>query len=393
MRREDVAPALHAWLVPVEGRPHVLAMRAPPSPRLLPPGGAGRPDLVAAAMRALGELAGSMRHWDYPDMLTRTLARREAVQSSQIEGTRTDLDQLLRYEATRSVEGLPADVRETERYVRALQLGLEAVREGGRAALGLALVHALHAELMADAPGDLARGAWRSSQAYIGQSGRIEDARFVPSPPADIEAAMRDLEANGLQYAPREDEQGALSEVLQVAIVHAQFETIHPYQDGNGRTGRLLMPLLLAATGLPPLYLSGVLLRDRAGYYDALLGVQLRGDWAPWVEMVCRALVQASQDARQIASDLGAMVVEWRRVLGARRDSAAFRLVPQLIGHPTVTANGVGALLGVSHRAALTGIYQLEQAGVVSKVESEGRAQAWRAAWVIDRLNRLPAEE
>src|SRR3546814_15647313 len=107
---------------------------------------------------------------------------------------------------------------------------------------------------------------------------------------------MDEMAASILQYAPRSDEQGELSLVAQLAIAHPQFETIHPYHDGNGRTGRLLMPLLLAAEGYPPLYLSGALLRAKTSYYSALASVQLRGDWGPWVELLIGSVVESCNE-------------------------------------------------------------------------------------------------
>src|SRR5258708_69787 len=181
-------------------------------------------------------------------------------------------------------------MRITERYVAALQHGLERVRVGGRAVLDLALIHELHALLMQDEATHFPVGAYRETQVWIGPTLRIEDATFVPAPPARVKGCMEEMAASILKYAPREDEQTVLTILAQLAIAHAQFETIHPYHDGNGRTGRLLMPLMLAAEGYPPLYLSGALLRAKSQYYAALASVQLQGNgvrgsscWAtPW---------------------------------------------------------------------------------------------------------------
>ena len=131
--------------------------------------------------------------------------------SSQIEGTKSDLHQLLTYEATHSTGGMPADVRITERYVEALQHGLDRIRIGGRAALSLALIHELHALLMQDETTRFPVGAYRADQVWIGSTLRIEDATFVPSPPAQVQGCMEEMERSILQYAPREDEQTALA--------------------------------------------------------------------------------------------------------------------------------------------------------------------------------------
>lgn len=395
MRREDIAGPLRSYLTPVEGRPHLLAMSPPPTPRRLPVGHSASFSLMASANSALDRLGDAMRHWPAPELVTRTLARREAVQSSQIEGTQTDLDQLLVYEATLGMDGLPVDVLVTERYVQALQHGLDAVRKGGRAALTLELVNQLHAMLMQDAPDDFPKGVYRKEQAIIGALGsRPEDARFIPSPPDRIEAAMQELERSMLQYERQEEEQGELIVIAQLAIAHAQFETIHPYKDGNGRTGRLLMPLILAAEGYPPLYLSGALLRSKDAYYDALNQVQIKGNWAPWMDMVCKAIVESANDAISIADDMTALAKKWAEQLqGYRRDSVAHRLPSLLIGHPVVTASQVAALLAVSERSALTGIYALEKEGVLVQGDERKWGRTYHAKAVLDRLNQLPAPQ
>ena len=386
MRQSEVAPHLRPYLVPVEGKPNVCAMIAPPTPRQIPPG-SGR--LGGTASSALAHLAGAMSGWPDPDVLTRTLARREAVQSSQIEGTRTELDELLTYELTRSADGLPPDVRITQHYVEALQHGLDAVRRDGRQALTLGLVNAIHAVLMEDER--TPRGQYRDIQAWIG-SGRIEDARYVPTPPHCIAECMRELEQSMLQYEAHEEEQGELSVLAQMAIAHAQFETIHPYEDGNGRTGRILMPLILAAEGLPPLYLSGMLMRNRAGYYDALNQVQLRGEWGPWMDMVSRAVIESAGDVLVLAEDLRRILADWEGQLQVyRRDAVARRLPSHLVEHPVVNAKQVAEILGVSLRAALTGIDELVGLGILSPKDERRWGRVFHAEAVLERLNQAPS--
>ena len=182
----------------------------------------------AKAHAALGRLQGNLKHLANTDMVTRTLARREAVMSSQIEGTKSNLHQLLTYEATHGIGGLPADVRITERYVAALQHGLERVRVGGRAVLDLALIDELHTLLMQDEAARFPVGAYREGQVWIVPTIRIDDATFVPAPPAQVKGCMEEMAASILKYKPREDEQTALTILAQLAIAHAQFETIHP---------------------------------------------------------------------------------------------------------------------------------------------------------------------
>ena len=339
-------------------------------------------------MQALERLKVATALLPNVDMVTRTLARREAVQSSQIEGTRTQLHELLEYEATQGNDGLPADATVTERYVQALEHGLTAIRNAGtHTALDNHLVKTMHGILMQDAPSSVRAGEYRATQAWIG-NGRIEDATFVPAPPACIAACMDELEGSMLQYSPREDEQWELPLVAQIAIAHAQFETIHPFADGNGRTGRLLMPLLLAADGYPPLYLSGMLLRRRRAYYDALADVQLHGDWKPWVTLLCGAIVAAADNAIAIAQDLDALRARWLTELGALRSDATARKLPQfLLGHPVISANQVAGAFDIPFVTANRAIDQLVARGILTEPRQR-RNRVFHAHEILARLEQ-----
>src|SRR5688572_27596494 len=198
MRRDQISADRQQYLVPALGYPNVAALVAPPTPRLIPLRGLHQAGF-ADAHAALGRLQGVMAHIPNADMVTRTLARREAVKSSQIEGTKTTLPQLLTYEATRGVRGLPPDVKVTERYVAALQRGLTRIRDRGRRALDLSLIHELHKLLMEDDAATSPGGAYRTQQVWIGSGERIEDATFVPAPPAHVPACMEEMAASILQ--------------------------------------------------------------------------------------------------------------------------------------------------------------------------------------------------
>jgi Fic family protein len=390
MRRDQITHDRQQYLVPAYGHPNALALIAPPTPRRIPDASKYQ-GLFTDAASALGQMQGVIKVLPDADLVTRTLARREAVTSSQIEGTQASLTELLAYEATHGVDGLAADVKVTERYVAALALGLERIRVGGRAALDLPLIHELHALLMEDAAGRFPLGAYRDTQVWIGPPGRIEDATFVPAPPQYIEPCMVELRDSMLQYGQRDGEYGELSVLAQLAITHAQFETIHPYHDGNGRTGRLLMPLMLVATGHPPLYLSGSLLRARQAYYDALAAVQLRGDWEPWIRLLTSAVVESCHDAIAIAQDLIALLQRWeRQVAGYRRDSAVRRLPRLLLGHPVINVRGAMALLDISQPAANAAINHLVAEGILEQVGIGRYDRLFRAGDVLRRLDQLP---
>lgn len=390
MRRDQVAADRQPFLVPAPGYLNAYALVAPPTPRTVPNSGRYHARF-AEAHAALGRLQGAMAHLPNADMVTRTLARREAVRSSQIEGTQTNLPQLLTYEATRGMHGMPADVKVTERYVTALQHGLARIRQEGRRALDLPLIHELHAQLMQDEAGRFPVGAYRTDQVWIGASARIEDATFVPAPPAQIQKCMDEMAASILQYARRDDEQGELSLVAQLAITHAQFETIHPYHDGNGRTGRLLMPLLLAAEGYPPLYLSGALLRAKPVYYSALASVQLRGDWGPWIELLTGSVVESCNESIAIAQDLIALAERWERQLARYRAHSATRRLPRfLLGHPVLSVQQAVEGLGVSQPAANAALNNLLAEGIVSLVDQRQWGRVFQATEILEQLDRPP---
>jgi Fic family protein len=391
MRREDIAESRKPYLVRAQGHPNVYALAAPPTPRTLPI--SHRLETAfSEAHAALGRLQGALRHIPNIDMVTRTLARREAVMSSRIEGTRSDLHQLLTYEATHGARGLPADVRVTERYVAALQHGLERIRSGGRTALDLPLIHELHALLMQDEAARFPVGAWREDQVWIGPTLRIEDATFVPAPPALVQDCMAEMAAGILQFAPREDEQTELTILAQLAIAHAQFETIHPYHDGNGRTGRLLLPLMLAAEGYPPLYLSGALLRAKSEYYAALASVQLRGEWDPWRGLLSRAVTESCDESISIAEDLLALALRWEQELGSFRAHSATRRLPRfLIGYPVLSVQQAAAGLKVSTPAANGALNNLLAAGIVSLIDERQWGRVFQATEVLQRLDQAPS--
>ncbi|MEO8011506.1 MAG: Fic family protein, partial [Dokdonella sp.] len=261
----------------------------------------------------------------------------------------------------------------------------------GRQALDLQFIHELHALLMHDDAGKFPVGAYRTTQVWLGPGERIEDASFVPAPPAAVQACMQEMAVGILQYLPREDEQAELTLMAQLAVIHAQFETIHPYHDGNGRTGRLLMPLLLASQGYPPLYLSGSLLRARPRYYEALARIQLRGDWEPWVHLLSRSVVESSNESISIAQDLVAMADRWEQQLKHYRAHSASRRLPRfLLGHPVLSVRQAVVGLRVSQPAANAALNNLLAAGIVSLVDEKKWGRVFQATEILERLDHPP---
>jgi Fic family protein len=381
MRAADLSPDRRKLLVPIPGRGNVKGLVPPGCPRRLDV----RPilDLLVAAERAIASTAAVAALLPHPDLITRSLERREAVLSSQIEGTRTGLTQLLEYEATGSDEGLPEDAEVTLGYVRALDHGLRAVRrDGGRQQLTLDLIRQLHRVLMSgsDYPHPEGPGEWRREQNWIGGR-RIEDATLIPPPVSHLQACLRDLE-DFLQVDASPTAMLALP--LRMAVAHVQFEAIHPFSDGNGRVGRLLPPLMLAAEGLPPLYLAGYLKTHQRAYYDLLAGVQLRGRWTAWLGFFLEGIAAAAATEQATAQSLLDVRRDWQaRTAHLRADAAARRLLDVLLGAPVQTVASARAALGLSPQAANTGIAALLGLGILHEATGRRWGRSFQAHEVL----------
>lgn len=388
MRRTDLSPERQQLLVPLTTHPGAFGLVPPPTPTHLQlPGLRGE---VPRAHEALGALQAATAALPNRHLVTRTLDRREAVRSSQIEGTSSDVDDVLTYEATGNDEGLPADVVVTFNYVKSLEYGLRKVAQDGIKALTCDLIQELHAHLMdgvrgyGDTPGQ-----FRTRQNWIGGL-RIYDAKFVPPPPDRVTGCLEDL-IRVLQYVPDEQDFFEVPLVMRLAIVHAQFETIHPFIDGNGRVGRILLPLMLAAEGYPPVYLAGFLKANQDMYYQTLGAVQLRGEWTEWVRFLATGVEVACRESIQMARDLTAMVGRWKEALATlklRADAAVYRLPDFLIGTPVVTVNQVLKGLHISFPAANKALTQLQDLGIVEPLKDQKRNRTFAAREVIELLNR-----
>ncbi len=390
MRASDLSPDRRRLLVAVPGRENVKALVPPHCPRELDAHAVLAP--LVAAERAIASTAAVARLLPHPDLITRSLERREAVLSSQIEGTRTDLAQLLEYEATGSGEGFPDDAVVTLGYVRALDHGLRAVRrDGGPRHLTLDLIRQVHRVLMTgtDYRHPEGAGEWRRVQNWIGAR-RIEDATLIPPPVSHLEDCLLDLEAF-LQIDP--DSPTLMALPIRMAVAHVQFEAIHPFSDGNGRVGRLLPPLMMAAEGLPPLYLAGYLKANQRDYYDCLAGVQLRGRWTDWLEFFLKGIVIAARTEEATAQALLRVRPEWQdRTAHMRADAAARRLLDVLLGSPVQTVASAREALGISVQAANTGITALLQLGILREATGRRWGRSFQAHEVLAVLESPPPE-
>ena len=337
------------------------------------------PDTVLVlddASRAISTLAGVGETVSNPHMLIRPFARREAVLSSRIEGTVASLSDLFEYEAGSGRQD-SSDAREVFNYVQALEYGIERLDD---LPISYRLVNELHARLMAGVRGErLSPGHFRTGQVWIGAPGSgIRDARFVP-PPA---GRLRELFYEWEDFANNADK---LPPLVRCAMMHYQIEAIHPYIDGNGRIGRLLITLFLCASGVlaaPLLYMSAYFERDRQRYYDELLNVSRTGDWERWLAYFLKGVYLESRDALARIRRVRELESEWRTILLRRREPAnGLRVLDELLANPVTTVAQVMKLLGVSDPGARRILVRLVDAGIVRRIES-----TWPNLYVADRV-------
>ncbi len=390
MRKTDLSPERRKLLVPVANHSGAFALIPPLTPRVDQLTGLqGLQAEVSRAHASLANLRTLTEGLPNPDLVTRTADRREAVRSSQIEGTNTEINDLLTYEATGNDEGLPPDVRVTLNYVTSLEYGLRQVREHGISAFTSDLVKELHAQLMSRVDFNWTPGEFRDKQNWIGGL-KIDQARFVPPPADNVPGCMDDL-ISMLQYVPAEEDQIEIPIVVRMAVVHAQFETIHPFFDGNGRVGRILMPLMLAAEGYPPVYLAGYLKDNQMEYYDALAGVQLKGKWAEWIRFFAIGVDAAVQESISTALGLEAILRKWKEIvagLGLRRQSVLYKFPELMLGTPVLTAHKAKDALGISFPSASAALALLEEKGILVQRKKHERYRTFYARDVIELLNR-----
>jgi Fic family protein len=352
----------------------------------LPPAPALRADdaetlgLLALAERNLGRLDGVTQILPNPDLFVAMYVRKEAVLSSQIEGTQASLEDVIEYEAS---EGQArGDAGEVVNYVSAMNYGLERLRE---LPLSLRLIREIHARLTEGVRGGSREpGQFRRSQNWIGPAGALlADAAFVPPPPHEINQALGDLER-----FIREDRQMPI--LIRSALVHAQFETIHPFLDGNGRIGRLLITFMLCHAGVlsrPLLYLSYYFKRLRSEYYERLQAVRDTGDWEGWVRFFLTGVAAVAGEAADTAAKIVAMQTEHRAaVQRASKSQTPLRLLDALYQRPVVWARAVAAMLDVSYRRARRAIQVLEGLGLLSAVPGRRRDRRFTYRPYVDLL-------
>ena len=334
------------------------------------------------ASRAVATLSGVGETVPNPHMLSRPFIRREAALSSRIEGTWASLSDVLAHEAgglTDSTE----DTQEVVNYVIALEYGVARLES---LPISFRLANELHERLLSGVRGkNMTPGRFRAQQVWIGPPGSsIRAARFIPPPPE----YLRDL---FLDWELFVNETHNLPPLIRCAMAHYQIEAIHPYMDGNGRIGRLLITLFLRASGVlrtPLLYLSAYFERDRQRYYDELLNMSVTCDWKPWLSYFLDGVYRESQDVLARIRRVRHLQEEWRELLRKRGEpSSGQRLLEELFANPVTTASRVAELLQISDPGARRVLGRLISAGIITRVESR-RPNLYVAQRLIDELER-----
>lgn len=336
--------------------------------------------LLSRADLAVGRLDGVSRLVPDPAVFVSMYVRREAVSSSRIEGTVSTLGDVLVHELDPHQRGLPRDVGEVTDYVRALHFGIERMET---LPLSLRFIREVHAELMQSPDARTKKpGEFRTSQNWIGPPGALlADAAYVPPTPADMWVALDNLER--FLHEP-----GGLPSLVHAAVMHSQFEMIHPFLDGNGRVGRLLITFLLRDRGVlhqPLLYLSEYLNDHRSEYYARLTAVHDDGDWEGWVTFFLRGVAQTAEAAtRTIHATLDLLTDHRARVQAQTTSINPGRMLDLLTRQPIVDANLVMRELEITSPTANALLRQFMALGLLEEITGQQRDRKFRYAPYLD---------
>jgi len=341
--------------------------------------------LLSDADRALGRLDGVASVLPNPDLFVAMYVRHEAVLSSQIEGTQSTLEDVLEFEADGPHDERPRDVEEVVNYVGAMNHGL---RRLGELPLSLRLIREIHEKLLTGVRGsEREPGEFRRSQNWIGPRGcNLNEAEFVPPPPHEMKNALSALE----RFL---HDRASLPTLIHSALAHAQFETIHPFLDGNGRVGRLLITLLLCERDIlarPLLYLSYYFKAHRAQYYDRLTAVRNDGDWEGWVKFFLRGVYEVSLGATDTARAILNMREEHRDRITSDASGAAnaVRLLDRLYEQSIISVRLAERCLGCSYVTAANVIGELERLGILREFTGRQRNRRWRYEQYLELFER-----
>lgn len=337
---------------------------------------------LSKADAALSELSGLGGQLPNPHLLVSPYIKREAVLSSRIEGTKASLSDLLIDEIENSQTKVPSDdVKEVRNYVRALEFGVQRLET---LPLSLRLIREIHAKLMEGVRGEKATpGEFRRSQNWIGPAGSTPmTAAFVPPPVEVLMGCLGDWE-NFLHS------QDVIPDLIQCAMMHVQFETIHPFLDGNGRVGRLLITFFLMQRGRlsePLLYLSAFIDAHKGDYYDLLQRVRTHGEWVPWIRFFLQGVTEIATEAGQQSKELHRLREQYRSQL--RDKPNALALIDELFVNPYMTIGRGAKVLNKTHPTAKAAIDVLEEKKILKEISGRQWGRFYVCAPVLDALEK-----
>jgi len=331
--------------------------------------------LLSDSDRAVGRLDGITTVLPNPDLFVAMYVRHEAVLSSQIEGTQSTLEDILQFDIDEKGEGRPKDIIEVVNYVKAMNYGLQRLEEFP---LSLRLIREIHERLLEGVRGENHRpGEFRGMQNWIGpQNCSLTTASFVPPPVHDMHVALDDFE----KFLHK---QTTLPILIHCGLAHAQFETIHPFLDGNGRIGRLLVTFLLCEQKIlsrPLLYLSHYLKAHKAEYYDHLMAIRNEGDWERWLKFFLRGIYEVSQAATKTAGSILKMREEHRNVISERLKGSTLglRLLDYLFEQPVITVQLASQHMECAYATANKLIDQFSKLGLLQELTGWKRNRRYR---------------
>ncbi len=360
----------------------VRAFVPPPLPPDPPVSLEGRQRILEQANQALGRLDGLTISLPNPSLFLYFYLRKEAVLSSQIEGTQSSLSDFLQFE---NEDGFPIeDFREELNYVAAMNHGLEQLGKGFP--ISSRLIREIHEILLAKGRGSGKQpGDFRTSQNWIGGT-RPGNAHYVPPPPGEIAACMGDLEK--FIHAERPD----LPLLVKAALVHVQFESIHPFLDGNGRLGRLLITFMLAAGNVlsqPLLYLSLHLKTHRSQYYELLNRVRSHGEWEAWLDFFLQGVKDVAEQASDMARNIQRLHASDRQKIEqlGRPAASALRVYLHLQQRPVMAVGRTAKAIGVSAPTVTKSLEHLRQLGIVKEITGRQRDRVFRYEAYVALLN------
>ncbi|MFH0838784.1 MAG: Fic family protein [Candidatus Omnitrophota bacterium] len=343
-------------------------------------------NLLAEANRHLGNLNGVGALLPNPNLLIVPYMRREAVLSSKIEGTQTSLSDLFYFEAARKeeqkAEAQKTDILEVVNYVKAMDYGLKRLKE---LPICLRLIREIHGILMKNVRGEhLTPGEFRRSQNWIGPAGcTLNDAVFIPPPVREMHEALGELE----KFLHQRDN---IPGLIQCALIHYQFEAIHPFLDGNGRIGRLLITLFLCEReflSYPMLYLSAFFEKYRNEYYDRLITVSQRSEWEEWIKFFLRAIVTQSKDAEKNSRAILKLLENYRNRIQEKRTSIyVTKLLDELFKNPYVSIPRAATKLNTSFHTAKAAIEKLKKANILVEITDKQRGKVYCAKELLNLL-------